>query len=33
VILAGLIPLAGMILVLVLLRNTEATKQGRVRRI
>jgi MFS transporter, ACS family, hexuronate transporter len=33
VILAGVVPLAGMILVLFLLRNTEATEQGLVRRI
>lgn len=33
VILAGLVPLVGMILVLLLLRNTEATSQGLVRRI
>ncbi|HEY3617482.1 MAG TPA: MFS transporter [Candidatus Sulfotelmatobacter sp.] len=33
VILAGLVPLLGMILVLLLLRNTEATNQGLVRRI
>jgi len=33
VILAGLVPLVGMILVLLLLRNTEATNQGLVRRI
>ena len=33
VILAGLIPLVGMILVLLLLRNSEATNQGLVRRI
>ena len=33
VILAGLIPLVGMILVLLLLRNNEATNQGLVRRI
>jgi MFS transporter, ACS family, hexuronate transporter len=33
VILAGLVPLAGMILVLLLVRNTEATDQGLVRRI
>ena len=32
-ILAGLIPFAGMILVLLLVRNTEATERGRVRRI
>lgn len=32
-ILAGVVPLIGMILVLLLLRNTEATKQGLVRRI
>ena len=31
VILAGLVPLVGMILVLILLRNTEATNQGFVR--
>jgi ACS family hexuronate transporter-like MFS transporter len=31
--LAGLVPLAGMILVLLLLRNTRATEQGLVRRI
>ena len=33
VIVAGLVPLLGMILVLLLLRNTEATEQGLVRRI
>jgi ACS family hexuronate transporter-like MFS transporter len=33
VIVAGLLPLAGMILVLLLVRNTEATDQGLVRRI
>src|ERR1035438_7291338 len=33
VILAGLVPLVGMILVLMLVRNTEATDQGLVRRI
>jgi MFS transporter, ACS family, hexuronate transporter len=33
VILAGLVPFVGMILVLLLLRNTEATEQGLVRRI
>jgi MFS transporter, ACS family, hexuronate transporter len=33
VILAGLVPLVGMILVLLLVRNTEATEQGLVRRI
>jgi ACS family hexuronate transporter-like MFS transporter len=33
VILAGLVPLVGTILVLLLLRNTEATNQGLVRRI
>ncbi len=33
VILAGLVPLAGMILVLLLVRNTDATNQGLVRRI
>jgi len=33
VIVAGLLPLAGMILVLLLLRNTEATERGLVRRI
>ena len=33
VILAGLVPLVGMILVLLLLRNTDATNQGLVRRI
>lgn len=32
-ILAGLIPFAGMILVLLLVRNTQATEQGLVRRI
>jgi len=32
-ILAGLIPLAGMILVLLLVRNTRATDRGLVRRI
>jgi ACS family hexuronate transporter-like MFS transporter len=33
VIVAGLLPLVGMILVLLLVRNTDATKQGLVRRI
>jgi MFS transporter, ACS family, aldohexuronate transporter len=33
VIVAGLVPFAGMILVLLLVRNTEATEQGLVRRI
>ncbi|MFZ0421057.1 MAG: MFS transporter [Candidatus Sulfotelmatobacter sp.] len=33
VIIAGLVPFAGMILVLLLVRNTEATDQGLVRRI
>jgi ACS family hexuronate transporter-like MFS transporter len=33
VIVAGLIPFVGMILVLLLVRNTKATKQGLVRRI
>jgi len=33
VILAGLVPLVGMILVLVLVRNTEATDEGLVHRI
>jgi MFS transporter, ACS family, hexuronate transporter len=33
VIAAGLVPLAGMILVLLTVRNTEATNQGRVHRI
>jgi MFS transporter, ACS family, hexuronate transporter len=33
VILAGLVPLVGMVLVLLLVRNTEATNQGLVRRI
>jgi ACS family hexuronate transporter-like MFS transporter len=33
VILAGLVPLVGMILVLLLVRNTQATDQGLVRRI
>jgi MFS transporter, ACS family, hexuronate transporter len=33
VIVAGLVPLAGMILVLLLVRNTEATKHGLVREI
>jgi ACS family hexuronate transporter-like MFS transporter len=33
VIAAGLIPFIGMILVLLLVRNTRATDQGRVRRI
>jgi ACS family hexuronate transporter-like MFS transporter len=32
-IIAGLIPFAGMILVLLLVRNTEATERGLVRRI
>jgi len=31
VILAGLVPLVGMILVLLLVRNTEATNEGLVR--
>jgi ACS family hexuronate transporter-like MFS transporter len=33
IIIAGLLPLVGMILVLLLVRNTEATNQGLVRRI
>src|SRR5437879_255269 len=33
VIVAGLVPLAGMILVLLLVRNTEATRRGLVRQI
>jgi ACS family hexuronate transporter-like MFS transporter len=33
VVVAGLVPLAGMILVLLLVRNTRATDQGLVRRI
>jgi len=33
VIVAGLVPLAGMMLVLLLVRNTEATRRGLVRRI
>ncbi len=33
IILAGLVPLVGMILVLLLVRNTEATNRGLVRRI
>ncbi len=33
VIIAGLVPFVGMILVLLLVRNTEATDQGVVRRI
>jgi ACS family hexuronate transporter-like MFS transporter len=33
VILAGVVPLVGMILVLLLLRNTEATERGLVRRL
>src|ERR1700681_3591578 len=33
VILAGLVPLVGMVLVLLLVRNTEATNQGLLRRI
>ncbi|HEX9002670.1 MAG TPA: MFS transporter [Blastocatellia bacterium] len=33
VVIAGLVPLAGMILVLLLVRNTKATEQGLVRRI
>jgi ACS family hexuronate transporter-like MFS transporter len=33
VILAGLVPLVGMVLVLLLVRNTEATNEGLVRRI
>jgi ACS family hexuronate transporter-like MFS transporter len=33
IIIAGLVPLAGMILVLLLIRNNEATNQGLVRRI
>jgi len=32
-ILCGLIPFIGMILVLLLVRNTEATQQGLVRKI
>jgi MFS transporter, ACS family, aldohexuronate transporter len=32
-IIAGLIPFAGMLLVLLLVRNTEATERGLVRRI
>ena len=31
IIVAGLVPFLGMILVLLLVRNTEATKQGLVR--
>lgn len=33
IIVAGLVPLAGMVLVLLLLRNNEATEQGLVRRV
>jgi ACS family hexuronate transporter-like MFS transporter len=33
VIMAGLVPLVGMILVMLLLRNNEATERGLVRRI
>jgi MFS transporter, ACS family, hexuronate transporter len=33
IIIAGVLPLVGMILVLLLMRNTKATDQGRVRRI
>jgi ACS family hexuronate transporter-like MFS transporter len=33
VIVAGLVPFVGMILVLLLVRNTHATEEGRVRRI
>jgi ACS family hexuronate transporter-like MFS transporter len=33
VVVAGLVPLIGMILVLLLVRNTEATEQGWVQRI
>ncbi|MEK7833407.1 MAG: MFS transporter, partial [Acidobacteriota bacterium] len=33
IIVAGLVPLVGMILVLLLVRNTRATEQGLVRRI
>src|SRR5207249_7251304 len=33
VVVAGLVPLVGMILVLLLVRNTQATEQGLVRRI
>jgi hypothetical protein len=33
VIIAGLLPFIGMILVLLLVRNTQATDQGLVRRI
>jgi hypothetical protein len=32
-ILAGTVPFVGMILVLLLIRNTEATDQGLVRRV
>jgi ACS family hexuronate transporter-like MFS transporter len=32
-IIAGLIPFVGMLLVLLLVRNTEATERGLVRRI
>jgi ACS family hexuronate transporter-like MFS transporter len=32
-ILAGMVPFVGMILVLLLIRNTEATDQGLVRRV
>ena len=32
-VMAGLIPFVGMILVLILVRNNEATEQGLVRRI
>jgi ACS family hexuronate transporter-like MFS transporter len=33
IIVAGLVPFVGMMLVLVLIRNTQATEQGLVRRI
>jgi ACS family hexuronate transporter-like MFS transporter len=33
VIVAGLVPFVGMLLVLLLVRNTQATNQGLVRRI
>jgi ACS family hexuronate transporter-like MFS transporter len=33
IVVAGLVPLVGMILVLLLIRNTEATDQGLVRRV
>jgi ACS family hexuronate transporter-like MFS transporter len=33
IVIAGLVPLAGMILVLLLVRNNRATEEGQVRRI